>query len=269
VSVYMFRNFFKSLLLRGLRKFDLNLSNFNFFLEIKEKADKYDRYVNYVRFVDKHASGNALSLFGDACSQIGQDIFVLSFLKMKEAGYFVEFGATDGICLSNTYLLETKYGWRGILAEPARGWHSALQKNRKAVVDKRCVWSTSGELLNFQENEVGELSGLIQDDRFAAVDAKIKSTVEYRVETISLIDLLDAHDAPSVIDYLSIDTEGSEYEILKSFDFSKYKFKIITCEHNFAASRSKIYDLLIKNGYERCCEDVSQFDDWYLNKSCF
>ena len=51
-------------------------------------------------------------------SQINQDIFVLYTLNWKRNGFFVEFGATDGMDLSNTYLLEKDFGWRGILSEP-------------------------------------------------------------------------------------------------------------------------------------------------------
>jgi hypothetical protein len=67
-----------------------------------------------------------------------------------------------------------------------------------------------------------------------------------------------------VIDYLSIDTEGSEYEILANFDFSKHRFRVITCEHNYTQERDKIHTLLTEKGYLRKFEDVSQFDDWYV-----
>ena len=70
-----------------------------------------------------------------------------------------------------------------------------------------------------------------------------KTGRKYKVPTISLLDLLDIHNAPKFIDYLSIDTEGSEYEILNAFDFNKYKFRVITCEHNFTPMREKIYKL--------------------------
>ena len=63
------------------------------------------------------------------------------------------------------------------------------------------------------------------------------------------------------IDYLSIDTEGSEYEILKTFDFDKYKVKIITCECNYTPTRNKIYSLLSANGYQRKFTKFSQWDD--------
>jgi len=77
---------------------------------------------------------------------------------------------------------------------------------------------------------------------------------------------LKKHQAPKEIDYLSIDTEDSEYDILTNFHFSEYKIKVITVEHNFTAMREKIYDLLTRNGYERKYENLSRWDDWYIKK---
>ena len=91
-----------------------------------------------------------------------------------------------------------------------------------------------------------------------------KQGKRYQVKIISLEDLLGKYDAPSVIDYLSIDTEGSEFEILSSFNFEKYKFKIITCEHNFTSNREKIYSLLTEKGYVRKHTEISKFDDWFV-----
>ena len=82
----------------------------------------------------------------------------------------------------------------------------------------------------------------------------------------SLEDMLDKHGAPSKIDYLSIDTEGSEFDILKDFDFEKYDIKIITCEHNFTKSRKDIFSLLTSNGYQRKLTGASKFDDWYVKR---
>jgi len=88
----------------------------------------------------------------------------------------------------------------------------------------------------------------------------------YDVTTLSLVDMLDKYNAPKHIDYLSIDTEGSEFDILSAFDWDKYKIDVITCEHNFTAYRQKIYDLLIDKGYERVLPELSKFDDWYILK---
>jgi hypothetical protein len=86
----------------------------------------------------------------------------------------------------------------------------------------------------------------------------------YEVKTISLNDLLLRYGAPSIIDYLSIDTEGSEIDILESFDFNQYTFSVITIEHNYTDSRNRIYELLTSKGYKRVNENISQFDDWYV-----
>jgi hypothetical protein len=86
----------------------------------------------------------------------------------------------------------------------------------------------------------------------------------YEVETITLGDLLETHAAPRIIDYLSIDTEGSEFEILSNFDFEKRLIRCITCEHNFTANRDKIFKLLSSKGYKRKFVEFSDCDDWYF-----
>ncbi|HTE24093.1 FkbM family methyltransferase [Flavitalea sp.] len=197
-------------------------------------------------------------------AQLFQDLFVLYTLNEKQNGFFVEFGATNGISLSNTYLLEQKYQWTGIVAEPGKGWHHELRQNRKCIIDDRCVWTSTGQELVFFETEIAELS-TIKDYAETDYFSKERSErTEYRVKTISLNDLLETNNAPRVIDYLSIDTEGSEFEILNAFDFSKYKFAVITVEHNFSSMRSNIFDLLTANGYKRTLEKISAFDDWYI-----
>ncbi|WP_155264911.1 FkbM family methyltransferase [Sphingomonas segetis] len=199
-------------------------------------------------------------------SQLGQEIFVLSRLGWKRNGYYVEFGATDGRTLSNTWLVDRQFGWRGILAEPGRIWHDALvAEGRNAHVDFDCVWNESGQTLTFSETPYAELSTLTQ---FAARDMHDRSDAStYDVTTISLTDLLIKYDAPQVIDYLSIDTEGSELAILEAFDFNRYRFRCITCEHNFTPDRNRIFSLLGKKGYRRVYEEFSQFDDWYVHQS--
>lgn len=204
------------------------------------------------------------SLLKRSKSQIRQDLFVLSELNYKQNGFFVEFGATNGIDLSNTYLLETDFGWNGILAEPATLWHNDLDRNRKAIIDKRCIWKRSGETLTFNEASCTELStidSLRDGDHLAKAREGGK---KYSVQTVSLSDLLREHRAPKEIDYLSIDTEGSEFDILENFDFNEYKFKIITCEHNFSPLREKLDALFQKNGYQKKYEHLSSCDDWWV-----
>ena len=82
--------------------------------------------------------------FARSRSQLFQDLFVVFLFKGKRNGFFVEFGATNGLDLSNTAILEQDFQWKGLLAEPAKCWHAALKSNRSVPVDHRCVWSKSG-----------------------------------------------------------------------------------------------------------------------------
>lgn len=199
-------------------------------------------------------------------AQLFQDLFVLFSLEQKKRGFFVEFGAADGIELSNTVLLEKSYEWQGILAEPARCWHGDLKKNRKCTIDTRCVWARSGEVVEFKEVREPELSTI---NKYSTKDGHSASRgvgEVYQVETVSLNDLLASNGAPSQIDYLSVDTEGSELDILGAFDFAKYDVRIITVEHNFTSDREKIYKLLTPRGFVRVLERFSMWDDWYINR---
>ena len=81
------------------------------------------------------------------------------------------------------------------------------------------------------------------------------------------VDDLNYQHMNTVLDYLSIDTEGSEFEILEAFNFDSYLIKIITVEHNYNALRNDIYNLLTEKGFKRMFESVSLYDDWYVHNS--
>lgn len=196
-------------------------------------------------------------------------MFVLALLDFKKNGFFVEFDAVDGVYLSNTYLLEKSFGWKGVLSEPIRAMKELIECNRSCHVNSNCIWSESGTFIPFSETKNPILSTVTS---FVDSDAhknlrKIQSS--YSVETLSLLDLLNYYDAPKNIDYLSIDTEGSEFDILDSFDFTKYNFQVITVEHNFTSDREKIYNLLQRSGYVRVMENLSYVDDWYISKDLY
>ena len=206
-------------------------------------------------------------------AQLCQDLFVSYFTEEKKNGFFVEFGATDGITLSNTYLFEQYCNWTGILAEPLPIWHNDLIKNRKCIIDKRCVFSESNLEKKFVNTyESPELSGLEDELKdYSSLDIDFNAETRKKkeiitVKTVSLEDLLKEHQAPSKIDYLSIDTEGSEFTILKNFNFKLYEISIITIEHNFIDDHN-IKSLLEKNNFVRVFEKISRMDDWYINKN--
>ena len=245
--------------LEELEKHDLELSSIKNLLGLQNCL--------YASSIPLSLTKKALEEFPRSKSQIQQDLFALIVSNFRFGGYFVEFGATNGVTLSNTFLLEKHYGWTGILAEPARGWHSSLLQNRSAVIETKCVWSSTGKILLFNETKVGELSTIDELSSHDMHSEIRKEGQKYEVETVTLEDLLTLHDSPPFIDFLSIDTEGSEFEILNVFNFDRYVFGFICCEHNYTSNRDLVFDLLTSKGYIRVFNNYSKFDDWYIHTS--
>ncbi|MFN3955452.1 MAG: FkbM family methyltransferase [Pararhodobacter sp.] len=210
-----------------------------------------------------HADADtATAARGQAVSQLGQDLWVLERTNHKREGYFVEFGATDGLLLSNTWLLEKKYGWTGLCAEPNPAFHEALRKNRSCIISDACIGPRTGENVEFILADVfGGIADFADADQHKPIRAAYRADGRVlQLQTISLEDFLLQHKAPRVIDYLSIDTEGSEYDILSRFPFERWEIRLVTVEHNYTPQRAAICKLLTAHGYRRT---EAQWDDWY------
>lgn len=258
----MINQYFVNTIKKFLSKFNIGILRLEDLKSISSQRQSYKCLPVFLTMKNKNIDILMRSI-DYSRSSAGQDFFVLDQLNFLTNGYFVEFGACDGVAASNTFLLEKGFQWKGILAEPAKSWRSFLDgKVRSCHISYDCVWKKSGELIQFQEGAVGAFSGITALLGNASNPSGYQKP--YLVKTISLNDLLDKYQAPDCIDYLSIDTEGSEYEILSALDFSRYSFRVITCEHNYGDMREMIFDLLTKNGYARVCEDISGVDDWYV-----
>jgi FkbM family methyltransferase len=178
-------------------------------------------------------------------SQEGQDVYVLDKLSYKRQGFFVEIGAYDGKEFSNTTMMEFEYGWKGILSECDPMVIDKLKEyRRKCIIDTRAVWSKTGENIEFKCVENGKLSGIVE--RLVSHKSKVNCGKIVHVDTVTLDDLLDQYNAPNIVDYMSIDTEGSEFDILNAYSFSR-KFRIVTIEH--LNDKEKIEELMISKGY--------------------
>ena len=194
-------------------------------------------------------------------SQIYQDIFVYFFSNVKRKGFFIEIGAADGVNISNTYLLEKKFYWDGIICEPNPVHKLSNLINRKAILDTNIIDYKDFNKKYFYMN----------DDTFnSSINKNKKYKKKIYLKTISLNFLLNKYKCPRTIDYISIDTEGNEYSILRNFNFKKYNVKIFTIEHNFNNSKRKnIFRIMKKNNYIRVLQNLSYMDDWYIKKDFY
>lgn len=196
-------------------------------------------------------------------SQLGQEKWVLAKTLYKTGGFFVEAGACDGKNLSNTFALEKDYGWNGICCEPNPEYHTELSENRTCQISHDCLYSVSGKFVEFAP--ANELGGIVSEFKTDGGDIRAnKRNVHEKilVKNISLLDLLEKYNAPKNIDYISLDTEGSEISILSTFDFNKYNVKLWTVEHN-NISLGPLINLFQKNGYDYT---KIKFDAWFFKK---
>lgn len=199
-------------------------------------------------------------------SELGQDFFALETNTYLQKGYFVDIGAADGFTASNTFLLEKFYNWSGICVDPNPMFMQSLYNARNCIASNLCVYNETGRILPFTyyNDEDGFFgwnlrSGLKNYVKEINYDI-LKSFREINVLTITLNDLLFLYNAPKKINYISIDTEGSEYEILKDFDFGKYDVKCFTVEYGHANERLNLINLFERNNY--LVKDIDGSEIW-------
>ena len=182
---------------------------------------------------------------GGFSSQCGQDRWIAEacFPDLRK-GVFVDIGAHDGVTFSNTLYLESKRQWTGIAIEPVPVTFEKLARNRNCISINGCIAGTSGvakfrEITGYSEM----LSGLVDqyDQRHLE---RIAREVEFHggswrdvdVRKFRLNELLGIHGLQTV-NYLNIDVEGAELEILRSIDFSIVDIQVCGVENNYRDPR--------------------------------
>jgi hypothetical protein len=200
----------------------------------------------------------------------GQDEFVVAHLKGLRGGFFVDSGASDGVSGSNTKLLEDHYGWNGICVEPNAELYARLVAHRRCHTVNCCLFERDGPVEFLESARV--LGGIMETyDPAHLAYARRATAASWPADADvgpvmkparTLRSVLDELGAPKVIDYWSLDTEGSELAILESFPFDTYRFRVLTVEHNFTPARERLHAFLVSRGYRRIA--VLGIDDAYV-----
>lgn len=192
-----------------------------------------------------------------------QDLFALWVSGGKRDGYFVEFGALNGRDFSNTYMLE-KLGWNGIVAEPHPSYADKVPAVRNCHFSTKCVYDKTGDTVEFRTVVGRPALSAIGATQLNDSKSQLRSNYNsVQVSTITLNDLLDEYAAPYDIDFISIDTEGSESKILSAFDFGKRRIRSFCIEHN-SEQRAQLTKIMKDAGYENVFPEVSGHDDWWI-----
>lgn len=257
------------------------LASFNNLIIVNKK-----HYYSVLKFYNnglvlkRHLSNNLpkkiesyiLNNFELSYSQLFQDLLVRYISEevsiSTDNRFFVEFGAADGIYLSNTKLLEQE-GWKGVVAEPAKKYREKILQNRNCIVVTKAVGVQNENRVTFVETEETSLSTrreFLDSDLHSKWRRSMIKDV-YEVESISINNLLAL--IPNRITYLSIDIEGGEYRVLAKLDWENYHPKIISVEHNYSPLNKRIETLLNSKGYVRVFREFLKFDSMYVSSEIY
>ncbi len=169
-------------------------------------------------------------------------------------GYFVEAGAGNGFNDSSCYILERKFGWRGLCVEPHDSLFVELTKNRPRSVHENVCLTATPRTVRYMAGEHGSthphLSGIRENllQYKQAGGQVVMRGREIAKTGTPLVELLRKHAAPSIIDYAALDLEGSELEVLSSFPFGEYHFRALSTECDGSMWR-QLAEILEPAGY--------------------
>ena len=177
-------------------------------------------------------------------SSYGLDKKMNKYLK-KDAGYYIEMGANDGIEYSNTYLLELSKKWKGVLVEPNLNNFFECIKNRS---NKNIFFCNACVSFDYKEKFVpmiyADLMTMAKKsergyDELTHLEEsstnhlqKNERITEYGSIAKTLTEILHEANAPKNIDFFSLDVEGTELDVLKGIDFNEYNIEYILTESN-------------------------------------
>ena len=127
------------------------------------------------------------------------------------------------------------------------------------------IFNKTGVDIDFSiSGQLSTINDFVENDNMQT-ERKNNLTKVIKLKTKTLLDVLVENKAPSMIDFLSIDTEGSEFEILSAFDFEKYQVNIICIEHNNnILQKQKLQTLLINNGYSEIVFEDNSIDSFFM-----
>lgn len=240
---------------------------------------------------------SSLNEEGEYRSQIGQDYLLNRwFFKDHRGGVFVDVGAYDGVAGSNSYFFEKSLGWKGIAVEPQPQAYRKLIKSRRCKAINACAYDSVGSI-EFRQLVIPDepkrdhlcnarlppmlalrLSGVHNGEQLSGITShftdahstRMDATLvdfqaRYETHTVRCIRLTDVLEENGlwVVDYLSIDVEGAELNVLNGLDLDRFHTNIISIERS--ARFREVRDVLDRAGFEHA--GVLFWDDIYVNRS--
>lgn len=189
--------------------------------------------------------------------EIQEKLLVWEYFRFATEGVFVEVGANDPKHLSQTWLLE-KVGWTGVLVEPLPDKSEALRRDRPASRVFEVAVSSPDRVGEADFHVFGAFSSLVKN----VVDNQIPFDSSIRVRVATLGSVLREANVDR-LDFLSIDTEGTELDVLKGFDLARYRPALLLIEDHLHSLN--IHRYMKANGYRLIRR--TGYNNWYAPDS--
>jgi FkbM family methyltransferase len=173
-------------------------------------------------------------------------------------GLFIDVGAHDGVSLNNTLYFQQTHNWRGINIEPIKSVYDKLVVNRPNDVNLNCAVSQKNGTDEFILNEghtemISGLKNTYDTRHLVRLQKEIEEhggkTEIINVETKRLDTIFDEYNI-KYINYLTIDVEGAEFEVIKSINFDKVFIDVIDFENNYEDNTESIIEYLKEKNYK-------------------
>lgn len=201
-------------------------------------------------------------------SQFGEDKILSEIFKGTNRGTCVEVGANDGVTDSVTFFFE-KLGWQCILVEPNPDLCKLIRANRTSPVYECAASDRAGfttlHIAEGAERAHGVSTICADEESQRKIRAYGFTSRPVQVSTRRLDDILDESHIEGGIDFISIDVEGHEQEVLVGFTLERWAPKVIVVEDNSNRSDPLIRNYLKKHGY--FCFKRTGVNDWFAPRS--
>lgn len=187
-------------------------------------------------------------------AQYGED-YILESLFANKTGFLCDIGAADGIRYSNSrYLIER--GWSGLLIEPNPTNYKKLCDlyidNSRIKIDNVCCYDKDAGNVDFYcdtYDGFGQISTMSYDFKNVCESIYKPNYVEHKISCLKTSSVFDRNSVPHKIDFLSVDCEGVDYEVLSGIDFSKHEIGLVCIENR----DQRIHDFMTVNKYKKLC----------------
>ena len=185
-------------------------------------------------------------------------------------GYYVDLGANDGVTQSNTLYLEKYYNWKGLLIEPHPSTFAHLKEARSvrnSFLETACVSSTYP--LHHCELWYSNLMSTVNDsvanpsayDHAKSGQRFLENTEmkKFSAQAMTLTEAMSIANSPTTIDFLNLDVENYELEVLDGINFEIYTFRFILVE---TVKHKEVHTFLVNRNY-KLLEKISVHDYLY------